>query len=91
MESRPRPVVAAMSVLAGLQAATATAGFTDAVPEQVALWIIIGIAAAQGAIQFWVQNQVTPVADPHTADGTPLVPAPVPVEGGGDVTTIGGV
>lgn len=69
------PVLIAMSVLAGMQALTVSAGFTDAVPPNVALWVVLGIAALQGAVQFYVRGEVTPVSDPRTDEGERLVPA----------------
>lgn len=69
------PVLIAMSILAGMQALTASAGFTQAVPPAVALWVVLGIAALQGAVQFYVRGLTTPVSDPRTDDGEPLVPA----------------
>lgn len=72
--ARREPVLIVMSVLAAAQALTAAAGFTDAVPGQAALWIVLVIAAAQAGVQFYVRGLTTPVADPRARDGEPLVP-----------------
>lgn len=69
------PVVVIMSILAAVQALTGAAGFAEAVPERVALWLIIGAAAVQAGVQFYVRSLVTPTVDPRTDDGTPLIPA----------------
>lgn len=75
------PVLIAMSVLAGMQALTVSAGFAEAVPPAVALWVVLGIATLQGAVQFYVRGEVTPVADPRDNQGRPLVPADA-IQGG---------
>ncbi|MGC5319322.1 hypothetical protein ACPXB5_11350 [Micromonospora arida] len=43
------------------------------------------IAAAPFVLAFWGRRKVTPVSDPRSADGTPLVPAPTPSDLGGIV------
>lgn len=78
------PVLIAMSVLAGMQALTVSAGFAEAVPPAVALWVVLGVAALQGAVQFYVRGAVTPVVDPRTSDGEPLVPASEVTAGAAD-------
>lgn len=60
---KSRPVLIAMSTLAGLQALTAGAGFTEIVPAKVAGFIVLVIAAAQVGIQFYVQNLTVPLED----------------------------
>ena len=72
------PVLVAMSILAGMQALISAAGFTEALPAQVALWIVLAVAALQAGVQFYVRGEVTPLVDPRDNDGRRLVPEPEP-------------
>jgi hypothetical protein len=78
--SRPRPVILFSSVLAALQILSAGAALGDVIGFQAAAFFTLCVAAAQGGIGFYVQNVVTPVADPRADDGTPLVPIGVQPE-----------
>lgn len=60
---KSRPVLIAMSTLAGAQVLTAGAAFTDVVPPKVAGLIVLAIAATQFGIQFYVQNLTVPLED----------------------------
>ena len=68
------PVLVAMSILAGMQALISAAGFTEALPAQVALWIVLAVAALQAGVQFYVRGEVTPLSDPRDNEGRRLVP-----------------
>jgi hypothetical protein len=57
-----RPVLIAMSILAGAQVLVGGAALGDVIGKQAAGLAIIGVAAAQAGIQFYVQGQVTPNA-----------------------------
>lgn len=73
--SRPRPVLIAFAVLAGLDVLTGGSALTDVIGRDTAGLIVLALAAVKVGLAFYVQGQVTPIADPQTADGTPLVPA----------------
>lgn len=75
------PVVIVMSVLAGAQALITAAGFTEALPERVALWVVLAVAAVQAGVQFYVRGQVTPLVDPRDKDGVALTPDAPAVSG----------
>ena len=73
--SRPRPVVIYGTVMAVLAVVNESADAADILPEQVFPWLRLGIAVATaigGAL--WTQTKVTPLSDPQTNDGVPLVP-----------------
>lgn len=81
---RPRPVLILFAISAGIAAIIGTAGATEVLPKQVVAWLIIlnaVLTAVGGAL---VQDLVTPLSSPISADGVPLVPADssraVPVE-----------
>jgi hypothetical protein len=57
-----RPVLITMSILAGAQVLVGAASLTDLIGKQAAGLAIVGIAAVQAGIQFYVQGQVTPNA-----------------------------
>jgi hypothetical protein len=78
--NRPRPVILFSSVLAALQILSAGAALSDVIGFTAAAFFTLCVAAAQGGIGFYVQNVVTPVADPRAGDGTPLVPIGVQPE-----------
>jgi hypothetical protein len=58
--STSRPVLTAMSILAGLQILTGGAALGDVIGVKVAALAILIVGAAQGGIQFYVQGKVTP-------------------------------
>lgn len=58
--STSRPVLTAMSILAGLQILTGGAALGDIIGLKAAGLAILAVAAAQAGIQFYVQGQVTP-------------------------------
>jgi hypothetical protein len=82
----PRPVLTVMSILAGLQILAGGAALGDVVGAKTAGLIVVGIAAIQGGVQFWVQGQVTPmsnVAARRVDDGRIILgPAATPVLAG---------
>lgn len=61
--SKSRPVVIAMSVLAGLQVLGAGAALTEVIGGKAAALFVLVVAAAQVGVQFYVQSQVVPVVD----------------------------
>jgi hypothetical protein len=61
--SKSRPVLIAMSTLAGLQVLSAGAALTDVIGAKNAAFFALIIAAAQVGVQFFVQNLVVPVKD----------------------------
>lgn len=73
--SRPRPVLIFGAVIAGLSVLSESADALDVLPGAVLPWVRLALAVATavgGAL--YVQTRVTPVSDPRTADGTPLIP-----------------
>lgn len=90
MSRRPQPVLAAAQVSAiATWASALLVGWLahrgwllpDAVTEQLAGLIEVGIVAAVGALGSLLaglvgRSKVTPLADPRAADGGQLVPAP---------------
>lgn len=56
---KSEPVVIIMSVLAGLQILTAGSALGDVIGAQTAALLVLVVAAAQGAIQFYVRSKVT--------------------------------
>jgi hypothetical protein len=74
----PRPVLAAMSILAGLQILAGGAALADAIGAKTAAVAALVIAAIQGGVQFWVQGQVTPVSSvaAHRRDDGRVVAGP---------------
>lgn len=69
------PVLLVMSILAGVSAALGLGTLQDLVSPTVLGWILLIQAAATAGVQYWVRGQVTPLADPRSGDGTPLVVA----------------
>lgn len=67
---KPRPVLIAMSVLAGYQVLVAGSYFADVVGPDIAGLLVLAGAAVQTGVQFYVQGQVTPVDDPTAEDET---------------------
>lgn len=67
-----RPVLVVFSVLAGLQVMAGGAALTDVVGVKPAGLFVLGVAAAQVGMTFYVQRSVTPLADPRDADGNQL-------------------
>lgn len=61
--TKSRPVVLIMSVLAGLQILAAGAALTDVIGAEAAALLVLVVAAAQAAVQFYVQSLVTPSQD----------------------------
>ena len=75
--NRPRPVLVFGIVMAVLTAVSESADAADVLPDQVFPWVRLAIlvtSAVGGAV--WAQSQVTPVSDPRTNAGVPLVPDP---------------
>jgi hypothetical protein len=68
-----RPVIWVMSALAGLNAILGLGTLQDLISPAALAWVVLVSAGVQAAVQFWVQAQVTPIALPRAADGTPLV------------------
>jgi hypothetical protein len=58
-----RPVLITMSVLAGAQILTGGAALGDVIGVKAAGLAILAVAAIQGGMAFYVQNQVTPNVD----------------------------
>jgi len=67
------PVLLVMSLLAGLSAALGLGVFQDLVSPTVLGWLLVSQAVVTAVVQYWVRGQVTPIANPKAADGTPLV------------------
>lgn len=67
MQSTPRanaePVLLVMSVLAFLQILTAGSALGDFIGKDTAAFLVLLVAALQGAVQFYVRGQVTSVAN----------------------------
>lgn len=61
--SKSRPVLITFSILAGLQILTAGSVLSDVIGPQIAGLIVLGIAAVQGGLSFYVQGQVVPQQD----------------------------
>lgn len=57
-----RPVLAAMSVLAGAQVAAGGAVLSDVIGQTAAGLCVLLVAAVQAGLAFYVQGQVTPFA-----------------------------
>ncbi len=68
------PVLLVMSLLAGAQVLAAAANLTDLLGAKPAAWIVLGVAAIQTGVQFWVRGEVTPLANPRDNNGRLLVP-----------------
>ena len=60
---KSRPVIIAMSILAGAQVLTGGAALADVIGKEAAGLLILVVAAAQVGVQFFVQNSVVPVKD----------------------------
>lgn len=69
---RRRPVLLAMSILAGLSMIVGGSAFAEVVPAKWAALAVLVVGGAQLAVQFWVQGRVTPVADPRDDRGRML-------------------
>jgi hypothetical protein len=74
--TRPRPVLIAFAVMAALDVLTGGSALTDVIGKDTAGLIVLALAAAKVGLGFYVQGEVTPLADPRDADGAPLLPAP---------------
>lgn len=61
--TKSRPILITYSILAGLGVITAASGLGDLLGMKVAFVIILGREAVQAGLNFYVQGQVTPVAD----------------------------
>lgn len=61
-----------MSVLAAAQVFVAGAALGDVIGSPAAALALLVVAAVQSGVAYWVQAQVTPVADPRDADGKKL-------------------
>lgn len=58
-----RPVLLALSILAGLKVLTSAAVFADLIGDQATGLVVAGLAAVDVAVAFYLQGQVTPFAD----------------------------
>lgn len=79
MTPRPRPVLIAFSVMAGLDVLTGGSALADVIGKDTAGLIVLCLAAAKVGLGFYVQGEVTPLADPRNAAGEALRPVPPPV------------
>lgn len=59
----PRPVLIALSILAGLKVLTSAAVFADLIGDQATGLIVAALAAIDVAVAFYLQAQVTPTID----------------------------
>lgn len=71
---KAEPVRILYAVTAALSALLGVAGLGDFLPERVIFWLGVALAVLTAAGGEIVRNRVTPVADPHDAQGRPLVP-----------------
>jgi hypothetical protein len=60
---KSRPVLITFSILAALQVLTAGSALSDVLGKDVAGLIILGIAAVQVGMTFYVQNAIVPLED----------------------------
>jgi hypothetical protein len=74
--SKPRPVLIFGAALAALTALTTYADIENMIPTGPLNWIRLGTVILGAGGAFWVQSQVTPLANPQAKDGRPLVPSP---------------
>lgn len=76
--SRRNPVLLVMSVLAGAQVLTGGATLAEVIGPQVAGLVVLGVAAVQAGVQFYVRGQVTPWDDVYLkrAPGGDLIAGP---------------
>lgn len=58
-----RPVLLALSILAGLKVLTSAAVFADLIGDQATGLIVAALAALDVGMAFYLQGQVTPFAD----------------------------
>ena len=77
---RPEPVAVINAVIAAIEAGIAlAAGFNlfgiDWDAQKLALVMALVVALGAVAKTLLVRNQVTPISDPKSAAGVPLVPA----------------
>lgn len=56
------PVLIIMSVLAALQFAAGLANLANLIGAHQAAWFVAAVAVVQAGLQFYVRNQVTPMA-----------------------------
>lgn len=63
------------TILVILMALEGVQEFVDLLPEQANAWILFAIAILTAILGVNVRNKVTPLADPKTNEGHPLVPA----------------
>ncbi len=75
MGGRPRPVIVMTAVLAGLDVLAAGAALGDVIGVTALALFVLVTKAINAGWSVYVQSVVTPLADPHDADGVPLVPA----------------
>jgi hypothetical protein len=82
---KSRPVVITFSILAGLQILTAGATLSDVIGQQLAGLLVLGIAAVQGGLTFYVQSLTAPMQDVaavRNAEGAIVAgPAASPADG----------
>lgn len=71
-----QPVLIYGAVVAALTTFLSVAGLTDRVPENVVFWLGVALAVLTAAGGVIVRGQVTPLVEPTTKDGRPLVPSP---------------
>jgi hypothetical protein len=73
MTSRPRPVLLYGMASAAVAAFVSGASAVDLIPVRAVAVVALAWAVIGGAWALYVQSIVTPVEDPHDADGEPLV------------------
>lgn len=72
---KSKPVRFVMSILAAVNAAVALGTLGDLISPTALAWLILVSVAVQAGTQFWVEGQVTPIANPKDRWGRPLVAA----------------
>lgn len=61
--STPRPILMALSILAGLKVLTSAAVFTDLIGTTAAGLVVATLAAVDVGLAFYLQGQVVPLAN----------------------------
>lgn len=72
---KDRPVAVMGAIITALQIINGGLGALDIIPDKWVAFIALIIAAITAGWAFYTHNQVTPLSDPKTKDGTPLIPA----------------
>ena len=73
---RPRPVLIYTAVVVGLQTFLALGGSSERIDEDVLWWLQALLAVGSAVGGALLQGVVTPLSDPMSKDGRPLIPAP---------------